>query len=183
MSRLIKKSIIIPQSVTVSSDERILTAVGSKGEKKVPILPYLKVVIEGGQITVTSSENHKQARSNQGTMWALIRNAIQGVAEGFVKILEIHGVGYRAAIEGKTLVLNLGFVNPIRYDSPQGVTVVVEKNLIIVSGVDKEAVGQTAAEIRAFKKPEPYKGKGIRYKGEVVRRKAGKKAATAGAAG
>ena len=130
---------------------------------------------------VKSDGDFKQARANCGTMWSLIRNAVQGVASGFSRSLEIEGVGYRAVLEGKELVLYLGYTQPVRLAPPVGVVIEVEKNTIKISGVDKELVNRTAAKIRAFRKPEPYKGKGIRYQGEVVRRKAGKKAAAVGA--
>jgi large subunit ribosomal protein L6 len=114
-----------------------------------------------------------------GTTWALVRNAVQGVTEGFAKKLEVEGVGYRAAIEGKDIALYLGYAQPVRVSVPAGVAVAVEKNTtILLSGVSKEHVGQLAAKIRALKKPEPYKGKGIHYEGEVIRRKVGKKAGT-----
>ncbi len=181
MSRLAKKPILIPEGVSVKADGRVLAVSGQKGANKVPILPFINVAVEGNSIIVTAKETMKQARANCGTMWSLIKNAVQGVAEGFSKNLEIEGVGFRAALEGKTLVLSIGFVNPARIEPPEGVVVAVEKNVIKVSGIDKELVGRVASEIRALKKPEPYKGKGIRYQGEIVRRKAGKKAtATAG---
>ena len=116
---------------------------------------------------------------NVGTMWSLARNAAQGVLSEFSKVLEIEGIGYRASIEGDTLVLSLGYAQPVRFKIPKDVSVRVEKNVITISGVDKQLVGETAATIRQLKKPEPYKGKGIRYRGEIIRRKAGKKATTA----
>jgi len=180
MSRLNKKTIAIPSNVTLTQADGVLSFKGPQGERKLNVLPYIEVALEAQTVRVSSPHNHKQARINQGTMWSLIRNAIEGVANGFKKVLEINGVGYRAALEGKTLVLSLGFVNPIRFTPPEDITLSVEKNIIRISGIDKESVGQTAAEIRGFKRPEPYKGKGIRYEGEVVRRKAGKKAATTG---
>ena len=112
-------------------------------------------------------------------MWSLIKNATQGVSEGFSKALIITGTGYRAALQGNTLVLSLGYAKPIEYRCPPGIEITIEKNTVRVSGIDKELVGRVAAEIRAFRKPEPYKGKGIRYKDEVIIRKAGKKAVTA----
>ncbi|KKW16411.1 MAG: 50S ribosomal protein L6 [Parcubacteria group bacterium GW2011_GWA1_50_14] len=183
MSRLSRKPIQIPEGVTVSVDGLLISVRGPKGEKTLPLLPFITVHSDSGAVTVQSEHHMTQANINTGTMWSLVRNAIQGVSSGFSKNLEIMGVGYRAAMEGGTLVLSLGFVNPIRFTPPEGVSVIVEKNVIRISGVDKEKVGQAAAEIRAFKKPEPYKGKGIRYEGEIVQRKAGKKAATAGAGG
>ncbi len=171
MSRLIKKPIVIPSGVTAAAGGGMLTVKGPKGELAVP-LRGAAAKVEGGNIAATS-----------GTAWALARNAVIGVTEGFAKVLEIEGVGYRAVLEGKELVLHLGYAQPVRLKIPEGVAVKVEKNTITVSGIDKDLVGRAAAEIRAQKKPEPYKGKGIHYAGEVIRRKVGKKAAaTTGAA-
>lgn len=176
MSRLAKKPIIVRPGITVTTDGDLMMVKGPKGELKVKILPYVKAEIKGDSIEVNSSKDFKQSRSNVGTLWSLINNAVIGVTEGFSKELEIEGIGFRATIEGKTLVLNLGFSNPVRFDIPEGLKILVEKSIIKIEGIDKEKVGQAAAEIRAFKKPEPYKGKGIHYVGEVIRRKAGKKA-------
>lgn len=178
MSRLIKKPIAIASGVTVQEKDGEVLIKGPKGEEVLRILPGLSVKVGEDGVKVDTLNNTKQTRANSGTMWALIRNSIEGLSEGFKKTLEIQGVGFRAIMEGKTLVINLGYVHPVRFESPEGVTIEVEKNLIRVSGNNKEYVGQAAAQIRAFKKPEPYKGKGIRYQGEVVRMKAGKKAAT-----
>lgn len=176
MSRLAKKPLTIASGVTVTNDGQFLTFKGPKGESKLKILEGIQVSIEGENINVSPSRNSKVSKMNTGTMWALIRNAIAGLTAGFSKVLEIEGVGFKAALEGKTLVLNLGFVNPIRFTAPEGIAISVEKNVITISGNDKQLVGQVATEIRAFKKPEPYKGKGIKYQGEVIRRKSGKKA-------
>lgn len=182
MSRLIKKSIPVPAGVTVDQGTGILHFKGPKGTRDLSVLPGVRVNIEKDSVLVTSESDERQHAVNAGTMWSLIKNAIEGVEKGFSRVLEIEGVGYRASMEGKTLVLALGFVNPVRFDPPEGVTITVQKNEITIIGVDKDAVGRAAAEIRSFKKPEPYKGKGIHYRGEVIRRKAGKKAAAAGAA-
>ena len=178
MSRLAKKPIPINPGITVTKDADFLLFKGPKGEKKVKILPYIDIEIADNSLKVNSSKTVKQARANLGTMWSLIKNALIGVAESFSKVLEIEGIGFRASLEGTTLVLALGFVNPVKFNPPSGISIKVEKNQITISGVDKEVVGQVAAQIRAFKKPEPYKGKGIHYQGEVIRRKAGKKATT-----
>jgi large subunit ribosomal protein L6 len=178
MSRLAKKPITIPSGVTATQKGESVLFKGPKGEKEVKILPGVSVKIEGQDLSVSLSYESRQSRKNLGTTWSLLRNAVTGVSVGFLKTLEIQGVGFRAALEGKTLVLSLGFVNPVRYQPVAGVTIELEKNFIKVSGVDKEFVGQAAAQIRSFKKPEPYKGKGIRYAGEVITLKAGKKAAT-----
>ncbi len=184
MSKVGKKPIIIPEGVTVTFDGAALEL--KKGEHTVvmTVLPFVKTeigevadadgVMKNG-ITFTIHSNTKQAKSNWGTMRALTANAIQGVLGGFTKVLEVEGVGYRAAMEGENLVLNIGFSHPVKYAPRKGIKLSVEKNAITVTGIDKAAVGQTAAEIRKVRKPEPYKGKGIRYQGEVVRRKQGKK--------
>lgn len=178
MSRLAKKPIPIEPGVTASLAGDVLFLKGPKGEKSLKVLPFVEIKIQDGQIQVQSktSQTLKQARANLGTMWSLIRNAVIGVSHEFTKILEIEGIGYRANLEGQALVLSLGFVNLVRYLPPDGISITVKKNTITISGIDKEQVGQAAAKIRSFKKPEPYKGKGIRYQGEVIRRKAGKKA-------
>jgi len=178
MSRLAKKPLIIPSGVTASLDGSVLIFKGSKGDLKVNVPYGISVAINGSEISVSTDKTTKQNRANVGTVWSLARNSILGVTEGYRKILEIEGVGYKAALEGQVLVISLGYVHPVKFPIPQGITITVEKNAIFISGNDKEKVGQVAAEIRKLKKPEPYKGKGIRYRGEVVRRKAGKKATT-----
>ncbi len=182
MSRLAKKPLIVPEGVNVTSAAGRVSVKGPKGELTVKVPRDIEVSVEGDEISVKSGLKSKQTRADVGTTWALIRNALEGVARGFGKTLEIEGVGYRAAMEGDALVLSLGYVNPVRFKVPSSVTVSVEKNVINVSGINKELVCQIAAKIRSLKKPEPYKGKGIRYQGEVIRRKVGKKAAAAGAA-
>ncbi len=179
MSRLAKKPIVLTSGITLTQTEQVLTIKGTRGELSVPLLPGVAITNENGQVTVTATSDRREFRPNVGTVWSLIRNAVIGVSEGFSKNLEIQGVGFRGAMEGKTLVLSLGYVNPVRVEPLAGVTIEVEKNIIKVSGNNKDLVGLTAAKIRALKKPEPYKGKGIRYVGEVVKIKAGKKAATA----
>jgi large subunit ribosomal protein L6 len=175
MSRLIKKSIPIPTGVTVTENGGFLVVKGPKGEQKVAILPGVKMRPEGTNIWIEATAT-TTAKSSAGTLWSLAKNAVEGVTEGFLKILEIEGVGYRAVLEGKELVLYLGYALPVRLKIPNAVTVAIEKNMIKISGIEKELVGRVAAEIRAQKKPEPYKGKGIHYQGEVIRRKVGKKA-------
>jgi large subunit ribosomal protein L6 len=180
MSRLIKKTIPIPSGVTVTDNGTALAVKGPKGELSVKFPRGSAIAIEGTEARVVAGKGvgADQSLASQGTLWALVRNAIEGVTNGFTKVLEIEGVGYGASIEGKDLVLKLGYALPVRKPIPANVTVTVDKNAITVVGLDKEAVGQAAAEIRALKKPEPYKGKGIRYQGEVIRRKVGKKAGT-----
>ncbi len=179
MSRLAKKPITIASGVTVQVAGTTVAVKGAKAELSVPVLPGVAVTVSGSEVTVAKTGDNRAHQANIGTVWSLIRNAIEGVSKGFTKNLEIQGVGYRAAMEGKTLVLSLGYVHPVRVEAPAGVVIEVDKNNMKVSGANKELVGLTAAKIRALKKPEPYKGKGIRYVGEVVKIKAGKKAATA----
>ena len=178
MSRLIKKSIAIPQGVTVAQSGGVVLVKGPKGELSVKLSPGIAASIEGSELWI-KKESASADAAMLGTLWSLSRNAIQGVTDGFMKVLEIEGVGYRAAMEGKDLMLYLGYALPVKMKIADGVTVAVEKNIVRISGIDKELVGRVAAEIRAMKKPEPYKGKGIHYQGEVIRRKAGKKAGTA----
>lgn len=178
MSRLARKPIILPAGATVAVQEDAVMVKGPKGELRVPMLSGIAVAVAENNVTVTRTGEDRQSQANLGTMWSLVKNAAQGATDGFEKVLEVQGVGYRATMEGQNLLLNLGFSHPVKFIPPAGVTIVVEKNLIKLSGSNKEAVGQAAALIRKYRKPEPYKGKGIRYQGEVVRMKAGKKAAT-----
>jgi large subunit ribosomal protein L6 len=177
MSKIGKQPIEIPQGVTVGTGPSALTFKGPKGELSVPVLPHVKISAAEGRLVFELIEDSKQARSNWGTLRALAMNAMKGVQVGYEKELEIEGVGFRATLEGKDLVLNIGYSHSVRVPAPAGVTFGVDKNTIKISGIDKYLVGQVAADVRALKKPEPYKGKGIRYKGEVIRRKAGKKVA------
>lgn len=154
---------------------------GKLGALQLKLLNFVTAEMKDKEIQLNITDNEKQARANWGTMGSLLQNAIKGVSEGFSKVLEIEGVGFRASMEGNNLVLNVGFSHPVKFSPPEGIKLVVEKNTISVSGIDKALVGETAAQIRRIKKPEPYKGKGIRYQGEVIRRKAGKKVAGAGA--
>lgn len=178
MSRLIKKPIVLPEGVTLKEEGSMLTVQGPKGIVTLRLLEGVAMKQDGNKVFFSGGSSDMA-----GTVWAHTRNAAEGVSQGFIKVLEIEGVGFKAVLEGKTLVLNLGFVNPIRFPIPEGITIAAEKGSIKVSGVSKDLVGGVASRIRALKAPEPYKGKGIRYQGEVIRRKAGKKAAaTAGAA-
>ena len=177
MSRLIKKSIPLPDAVTVTQNGGVLMIKGPKGELQIVVPVGVETAVQGKEVWVkpaADSANVPNLTALLGTTWALLRNAIEGVSNGFMKVLEIEGVGYRAMVEGKELVLHLGYALPVRVPIVEGVAIVVEKSTIKVSGIDKEVVGRVAAEIRALKKPEPYKGKGIRFLGEVVRRKQGK---------
>ncbi|MEK7554573.1 MAG: 50S ribosomal protein L6 [Patescibacteria group bacterium] len=180
MSKIAKKPIIIPEGVTVSVNSGAVECSGKLGKISVPMLPFISVAMKDRELTVRPNEESNQAGANWGTMASLIMSALKGVNEGFTKTLEIEGIGFRATMEGETLVLNIGFTHPVKFQSRQGVKITVAKNIITIAGIDKALVGQTAAHIRSLKKPEPYKGKGIKYSGEVVRRKAGKKVAGAG---
>ncbi len=181
MSRIGKKPILIPQGVEIKIEGQKVTVKGPKGELSREVRPEIKVVQEDSQLIIAPQKETKETAAFWGLTRALLANDIKGVTEGFVKRLEIEGVGYRAALEGRDLNLQMGFSHPVKIKAPEGITFLVEKNVIIVSGIDKGLVGQTSAKIRAVKPPEPYKGKGIRYEGEQVRRKLGKKAvATAG---
>lgn len=182
MSRLIKKPVKIASGVTVTQTGGALAFKGAKGEERVKVPAGVSVSIQGDELTVAPSAAEEKALASAGTVWALSQSAIEGVTKGFEKILEIEGVGYRAVVEGKDLMLYLGYAHPVRFPVPAGTAVAVEKNTIKVTGINKELVGRVAAEIRALKKPEPYKGKGIHYAGEIIRRKVGKKAGTATAA-
>lgn len=176
MSKIGKKTIMIPEGVSVDIKEDSIEVIGKSDTLKVPRLSGIKVEIKDNEIAFSPEDKNKQTLSNWGTQRSLTQNAVIGVVEGFKKELIIKGVGYRARVEDKSLVLGLGFSHPIKYSIPEGINITVEKNTVIVSGIDKAAVGEAAAKIRSFRKPEPYKGKGIRYSDEIVRRKPGKKA-------
>ena len=175
MSRVGRMPIEIPAGVTVSQNENTLTVKGAKGELTRTFHPDINIAVEENVITVTRPSDGKEHRSLHGLTRALVANMVTGVHEGFTKTLEINGVGYRAAKQGNKLALTLGFSHPVEMEAPAGITIdVPAPNKIVVTGADKEVVGAVAADIRKWRKPEPYKGKGIRYEGEVVRRKAGK---------
>jgi len=179
MSRVGKRPVPIPSGVTVVvEDDRTVRVKGPKGELTHPVLVGTQVVVEGAEIRVSSERVVRNPAF--GTMRAKLNNMVLGVTTGFSRNLEIQGTGYRAAMEGNALVLQLGFSHPIRFEVPEGITIKVENpTRITVSGADKAQVGQVAANIRGFRPPEPYKGKGVRYEGEYVRRKAGKAAGAA----
>lgn len=183
MSKIGKQPIRIPAGVDITIEGKEIKIKGQKGELSVPLLSGVEVKMENGEIAFTIKSSAKQQRSNWGTQRALVQNAVSGLVKDFEKTLILEGVGYRVTKEGENLSLNLGFSHPIKYEAPKGIAFEVEKNSILkVRGSDRALVGQVAAEIRALRKPEPYKGKGFHYLGEVIRRKAGKKAATASAA-
>ena len=175
MSRIGKKPIDIPNGVEVKIGENnFVTVKGPKGELSASFNPELKIYIEDNQLKVERPNDNSFMRAIHGTTRALLANMIKGVTEGFTVELEIVGIGYRANMKGKAIELQLGYSHPIVYEPPEGIQISVEGNTIKVSGIDKQKVGQVAAEIRDFRKPDPYKGKGVRYKGEVIKLKAGK---------
>lgn len=174
MSRIGKLPIEIPAGVTITVDADLITVSGPRGTLSQLQLPHVTVTIDGNVLTVTRKSEEKIAKSQHGLMRALINNMVVGVTKGFEKKLEINGVGFRVSGGGQAITMNLGFSHPVAYKAMEGISLTVEKNNITVSGIDKQKVGQVAAEIRALKKPEPYKGKGIKYADEVILRKAGK---------
>ncbi|OGC81041.1 50S ribosomal protein L6 [Candidatus Adlerbacteria bacterium RIFCSPLOWO2_01_FULL_51_16] len=176
MSRLAKQPIVIPQKTEVSISEGEVRVKGPKGTLTRDMGRHVSVEVLPEGVAVSQSGNSIEARAAVGTWASHIRNMIEGVNKGFTKKLIVEGVGYKWDVQGKTLNLALGFSHPVKMSIPEGLTVVIEKGTLSISGFDKELVGQFAANVRAQKPPEPYKGKGIRYEGEVVRRKQGKKA-------
>ena len=175
MSRIGRLPVVVPAGVTVEVKENNYVVVkGSKGtlERNLPVEMDIKV--EDGQVVVTRPNDLKKMKALHGLTRTLIHNMVVGVSEGYQKVLEVNGVGYRAQKQGKKLVLSLGYSHPVEMEDPEGLEAVVEDNKIIVKGIDKEKVGQYAAEIREKRRPEPYKGKGIKYADEVIRRKVGK---------
>jgi large subunit ribosomal protein L6 len=176
MSRIGKKPVSVPAGVTADVKGQTVTAKGPKGELKFVVNDEVLVKLEGGEISVEPRDDSKDARSKWGMSRTQIVNILQGVKDGFERRLEITGVGYRAAMQGKNLQLALGFSHDVVYEAPEGITIAVPKPTeIVVAGIDKQAVGQAAAEIREYRGPEPYKGKGVRYAGERIVRKEGKK--------
>ncbi len=176
MSRVGKQPITIPDKVEITLNEESVAVKGPKGNLSMPIPPNVTVERQEGTVVVQPESEARQHRAMQGLARALIANMVTGVTDGFQKQMEIIGVGYRAAVEDKTLVLELGYSHPIRYPIAEGIEISVEKNtLVTVKGIDKQKVGDVSADIRGFRPPEPYKGKGVRYVDEYVRRKEGKK--------
>jgi large subunit ribosomal protein L6 len=185
MSRIGRQAITVPAGVTVSVDERtnVVTVKGPKGELTQPISRLLTMSQEDGKVVLDRPNNLREARSQHGLARTLINNMVEGVTKGHAKTLEVIGVGYRVTVEGRNLLLNMGYSHPVRVEAPAGITFEVKADeksraqTVIVSGIDKQSVGQVAADVRKVRKPEPYKGKGIRYRGEVIKLKAGKRAA------
>jgi large subunit ribosomal protein L6 len=182
MSRIGKMPIVIPAGVNIALTDGQISVTGPKGELKQAIHHRVKVANEDQKLVVTVKDPNNQGdRALWGLTRALLANMVIGVTAGFTKKLEINGIGYRAQVNGQTVVLNLGFSHQIDFPLPAGITAQVDKNIVSISGTDKQLVGETAAKIRALKKPEPYKGKGIKYEDETIRRKAGKVIKAAGA--
>ncbi len=177
MSRIGKKPIIIPSGVEVKIDGSTVSVKGPKGELKRDLRPEISIEMKENEIVFTLTKDNKRNRSFWGLTRTLVNNMIVGVTEGYVKKLQIEGVGYRATPEGKDLVFQVGYSHPVRVVPEEGIELSVEKNIVSVSGIDKQQVTHTAAKIKKIRPPEPYKGKGIRYEGEIVKRKVGKKAA------
>lgn len=175
MSRIGKLPIPVPAGVDVKIDGQDVTVKGPKGELSLTVSSPISVTLDGGEVLVTRPNDERESRSLHGLTRTLIANNIHGVTEGFSKALEVVGTGYRVATKGESIEFALGYSHPITVDPPAGISFSVEgSNKVIVSGISKQAVGEVAANIRKLRKPEPYKGKGVRYEGEVVRRKAGK---------
>ncbi len=176
MSRIGKKPIIIPAGVDVKVEGNKFSAKGPLGVLERVFDKSISIKKEDNIVVLTPQKKGVETNALWGTYASLVKSMVEGVSKGFSKTLVVEGIGFRAQLEGKTLVMNLGFSHQIKMPAPEGIDIKVEKNKIEVSGIDKQLVGQTAATIRAYKKPEPYKGKGIRYENEIIRRKAGKKA-------
>jgi len=178
MSRIGNKPIPVPKGVEVKKDGNAVTVKGPKGSLTTPVVPGIEVKIENNVVSFSRHDNEGKSRAFHGLMRALVASNVRGVTEGFKKELDIVGVGYRAEVKGKEVVFQIGYSHPVRFPIPKGIDIAVDGKTghITVTGIDKQKVGQTAAEIRALREPDPYKGKGIKYSDEVIRRKAGKAA-------
>ncbi len=177
MSRIGKQPVVIPAGIDVKLDGAVLSFKKGNVEKLLDTKNYVDVKVEGNEVVFAPKGDDRQSKAFWGTFRSLANNIVIGLTQGYEKKLEINGVGYRAAVKGSVLELQLGFSHPINYEFPKDVSITVEKNLITIKGDDKQVVGQIAAEIRGFRPPEPYKGKGVKYADEVIIRKAGKTAA------
>ena len=181
MSRIGKMPIEVPKGVTVQVANGAVSVKGPKGQLELPLRPEVGVELEGSTLTVSARDEERSSRAMQGTARAIIANMVTGVSKGYEKKLEVNGVGYEAAIEGSTLVLKLGFNRPVRFPVPKTVTIEAPTpTTLLIKGIDNQQVGAVAAQIRKLRKPEPYKGKGIKYADEVIKRKAGKAFASGG---
>jgi large subunit ribosomal protein L6 len=174
MSRIGKKPIPVPKGVQITVKDGAVAIKGPKGELKKPLPTHVKVASTATEINVSRDDDSKDARARQGLTRALLANMVTGVSTGFERKLEVNGVGYRFEVAGDKLTMALGYSHPVVFVLPKGVTAKVDKNLLILTGVDRELLGQTAAKVRSFRPPEPYKGKGIKYVEETIRRKVGK---------
>ncbi|MFH0851932.1 MAG: 50S ribosomal protein L6 [Candidatus Peregrinibacteria bacterium] len=185
MSRIGRKPVAIPGGVAVTVTGQMVSVRGFKGELKYTFLPEVTVKVDGSQVIVERKGDSDAARARHGLTRQLIENMVRGVSEGYKKTLEVIGVGYKVQVQGKKLTLNLGLSHPVEFPIPEGITMTQDeknKNLLTIQGIDRQLVGQVAADIRSFRIPEPYKGKGIRYSTETVRRKPGKAAVGKGTA-
>jgi large subunit ribosomal protein L6 len=176
MSRVGKKPIELPKGVTVQVTGDVITVKGPKGQLKMDVHEAIKVAVEGNELVCTRADDSRISRAAHGLVRAHAANLVRGVSDGFTRRLEINGVGYRAEASGKKLTLQLGYSHPIEFPLPEGISAAVEKNQIVLSSIDKQALGLCAAKVRAFRPPEPYKGKGIKYADEIIQRKVGKAA-------
>jgi large subunit ribosomal protein L6 len=179
MSRVGRKVIAVPKDVKVTVSDKALLVQGPKGKLETPVPPGISFALSGAELACKRSNDERQQRAFHGMARALAQNAIKGVTEGFSKELDIVGVGYKAQVEGSKVVFSLGYSHPVEFKIPEGIKVVVDKQThVVVSGIDRQMVGQVAAEIHGLRKPDPYKQKGIRYVGEILKKKAGKAGAT-----
>ena len=178
MSRIGKKPITVPKGVTVSLKGQEIAVKGPKGELKRAVAPLVKVAVDKSSVTITRESDEGPIRARHGLVRALINNMVEGVTKGFERKLEINGVGFRAEVKGPTLTMALGFSHPVNFSLPKGVTATVDKNIVILAAVDRELLGATAAKVRELRPPEPYKGKGVKYVEEVIKRKVGKTGAS-----
>jgi len=184
MSKIGKKIIVVPEGIKTEIKDREIIIQNAKGEMiKFEILPGVSASLQDKNLSFTIEEQNRQNRTNWGTMRSLVNSAVIGLSRGFVKTLEIEGIGYKAEKDGEDLVFKLGFSHPIRFHLPAGIKIEIAKNILKISGFNKALVGKVAAEIKSLKPPEPYKGKGIRYQGEIIKKKAGKKVETAAGGG
>jgi large subunit ribosomal protein L6 len=174
MSRIGKKPITLPKGVQATLSNGVVAVKGPKGELKKPVAKGVTVKVASSEITLERADNAPATRSAHGMMRALLANMVTGVSAGFERKLEINGVGYKADVAGQKLNMSLGFSHPVVFELPKGVSAKVDKNVVILASIDKEQLGETASKIRAIRPPEPYKGKGIKYVDEVIRRKVGK---------
>ena len=178
MSRLGRKPIPVAKGVNVTIGADVVAVKGPKGELKRSVPEGVKVKLEGGNVVVTRDSDSRDHRARHGLMRALLANMVKGVTDGFERKLEINGVGYRAEVTGQKLTMALGYSHPVIYDLPKGIGAKVDKNIVILTGSDREMLGETAAKVRSFRPPEPYKGKGVKYIEETIRRKVGKTGAS-----